>query len=734
MQPILLSYINLHALSPGKRIMPFLNTLLRPLQGSPKTLLSLLISLSALALFSLSQNLASPMLSPQISHLAQAGDPANSAYQAGLERYGSYEHLSLKLSSPDSALLEKASTEAMLDIQREFGDLALSVEGAGDDQFFQNHALYYLDSKQLREIGVQLRQWRDCMQKSAACPAENKEALRLQAGAYPPDVEKTLNRILAGKNLNTMDYDSVQKTWNTSIQIRPRGPATDLKLSAELWNRAQVLSHKWNSQGLQSKWSGPYTLAPKFWSKLPKIALSALVGLGLLVLFLWILRPRTLGSSLIALGAALSASLSSGALSLWILLHSSVQMDLFALSAWLMALGLGLGLAFSWALSILDDREADALKRTQKGLRPWIWPSISLWIGTLLALAICQFSDFAGFKIWGQVFGLSLLGLSIWNLGWIILFCLCFKTLPAPKKHLLEIYPDPKARSWAFGIGMLSLFALFLWGIPQLQIQAQAFTRFQLKQNLVPEQANEESMILLSSSPAELGTLLQSLDQKPIPGIKVSLSPLSIYPSAAEQEERSIWIEDIHKLSQHPLFKGAPGPIQAWTAELQKLSATKPFGLREIPAWTQDLLREKDGNYGRIALISALYPTGHFQAAQKYAQALKQRDPQILISSPDLVYASLWDQMINNRTWMLWSVLALLLCLLLLNWNHWRRALQPIFLGALWLWCSTGLWLLLSHVLNPLMWTLIWLGGLYALCLLLWSAFPSTSPRTNHDS
>lgn len=721
--------------------MSWILRLARLLEKAPRLILGFLMLCTLMSVWALTSVLQKPLLSTKISHLADAHSPALRAYQAGLDRYGSYEHLYLSISGKDSTQIQGLRNSLIQEIRDRWSPWIISVQGAKNDAFLQRHALYYLDPKQLSQISQNLKSWRDCKRSANPCPDTAAPRFVLGGTAYPPDVESSLRQILAGKTVPALDYDSSQKLWTAHIQIRPKSPASDLELSNTLWEQAQSLNSILLRNQIRTQWSGSYTLAPQYWHKLQTLGLSALAGMVCLLLLIWILRPRTWNASLLALGGALSASLSGAALSLWVLWGTGLTWDLFFLSAWIIALSLGLGLAFSLALSILDSKAPSPVQRVAEGLHHWTRPLLSGALALGLVWIIAQSAPFAGFKIFGSSLSLFLLATGLWNLLWVSVFCLCFKELPKLHRPVIEIYPNPKARTWAFGTGLLVLLLSSVLLLPKLQLQPEAFSRFQLQKASSPLDSasalgrrDAQTFIALAQDPAEMSQFLQSLEQDPIPGISASLSPASIYPSAADQEERSIWIEDIHRLSQNSAFKKAPASVRAWAGELNRLSKVRPFGLRDIPDWTVELLREKDGSYGSVALLSAAYQAGDFHSVAAIRAHLEKRAPHMLFASPDLVYVELLREMQSAKAWPIWGSAVFLLCLLLLNWHGWRKALQPLLLGALWLWCSAGLWLLLNHTLNTAIWASMWGLGLYALCLMLWSSFPSTSPRNQHES
>lgn len=706
-----------------------------------KTLAVFFVALFALSLFSLTRTVHQPLLDTDLSHLLPEQSTAVQNYRTALARYGSTDHLYLRINGTDSAIVQSQSRAIGEKLRMAWPEI-LTLHSAKDDQFFRKHALLYLDNDKLQSMVNLLRAWRDCQRGTVSCPTEFAPQIDLTSFAYPEDVQNALSQILQKKQSSRtpgldLQWDAQQHRWTATLQIRLAKPATDPVFSAMLMRKARHLTDSLSQQGdLEYALSGAYTVGERLFAKIQKIAIAGLGGLLLLMGMIVILRPRTLGANFLALGTAVIAVLSGASVNLALLLLSWEHLDLFALGAWLLSMGVGLGIAFSLALSILDSPGHFARERIVRGLAHWIWPLGGAGLALVIGSTVMMNAGFAGYRAFGMVLVFALGFLSLWSLAVVPWLCLLVRNLPRPKKHLDLIYQDPKSRTWAFLFGTFILLFGAFYFVPKLQIQPDAFARFRIQEANVDALFDKtlgdaQTIIVLADEHGPLSKFQDLLGQNRPPMVRSLLSLRNLYPSAVEQEERTIWVEDLARLSSAPELKSAPIELQQWTNSLSALVVAHPFAQREIPAWSLDLLREKDGTYGKIALLSAQYPLGDLQSIQKLRSDLERQSSGLGLrfASPDFLYLETVQAMHADKPFVIWGFALMLVSLLLWNWHNWRLVLQPLLLGSLWLVTSAGLWLWLNHTLN--LGPLVGLGlfSLYGLSMMLWSSFPTTSPR-----
>lgn len=95
----------------------------------------------------------------------------------------------------------------------------------------------------------------------------------------------------------------------------------------------------------------------------------------------------------------------------------------------------------------------------------------------------------------------------------------------------------------------------------------------------------------------------------------------SFVPPLDSQKVRLEVIEEIRDLVDARVFDRAEGEDSVNIATLRKLSAVEEtFTAEDIPGWTLDILREKDGSYGKIGFIYGDFPSWDASALHRFQE------------------------------------------------------------------------------------------------------------------
>jgi predicted RND superfamily exporter protein len=134
-----------------------------------------------------------------------------------------------------------------------------------------------------------------------------------------------------------------------------------------------------------------------------------------------------------------------------------------------------------------------------------------------------------------------------------------------------------------------------------------------------------------SSTPAAvMGTKLEQLDKlydtlmvrlhkEHDSTLRSFLTLKTFVPSYDAQKERLEIIEEIRELAEARVFDKASGDDSSNIATLRELAQIEnTFTAEDIPEWSLDLLREKDGTYGKIGFIYGSYPSWNAHAIHKF--------------------------------------------------------------------------------------------------------------------
>jgi predicted RND superfamily exporter protein len=114
-------------------------------------------------------------------------------------------------------------------------------------------------------------------------------------------------------------------------------------------------------------------------------------------------------------------------------------------------------------------------------------------------------------------------------------------------------------------------------------------------------------------------TLMIRLHKEKNSTLRSFLTLKTFVPPTAEQKERLEIIDEIRDLVEARVFDKATGEDSSNIAALRDLALVeKTFTAEDIPEWALDLLREKDGSYGKIGFIYGRYESWDAKAIHKF--------------------------------------------------------------------------------------------------------------------
>jgi len=114
-------------------------------------------------------------------------------------------------------------------------------------------------------------------------------------------------------------------------------------------------------------------------------------------------------------------------------------------------------------------------------------------------------------------------------------------------------------------------------------------------------------------------TLMIRLHKEKDSTLRSFLTLKTFVPPEDAQNERLEIIEEIRELLEARVFDKAEGDDSSNIAALREIALVeKTFTAEDIPEWALDLLREKDGSYGKIGFIYGNYPSWDAHAVHKF--------------------------------------------------------------------------------------------------------------------
>ncbi|NLB64021.1 MAG: MMPL family transporter [Fibrobacter sp.] len=303
----------------------------------------------------------------------------------------------------------------------------------------------------------------------------------------------------------------------------------------------------------------------------------------------------------------------------------------------IMGMGIDYSIHFMGNCQIQQSRSGDlkdALKKTIEHLfRPMFLAALTTASGLLTLL----FAHFTGFYEFGVIAAVGIT-LSVTSALFALpVFILTLNGLPpSPDRRII---PD----SWTNAdigriINRLAIAALVI-SVPLIFMSQ--FTEFEhdfqklrrpKRENVTRistgvaqggKRTTSTPAVVMGDDPAQLDqlydTLMVRLHEEKDPYLRSFLTLKTFVPSQEDQEERLELIEEIRDLAEARVFDRATGSDSLNIALLRKFTAIdSTFSVEDLPAWSVDMLREKDDTYGNIGFIYGKFRGGDAREIAKF--------------------------------------------------------------------------------------------------------------------
>jgi len=200
---------------------------------------------------------------------------------------------------------------------------------------------------------------------------------------------------------------------------------------------------------------------------------------------------------------------------------------------------------------------------------------------------------------------------------------------------------------------------------------------------------SSQPVVLLANSPESMDvvydTLMDRLTVQHDSLLRSFLTLRSFVPRAQDQAERAVHLARIDSIVSDKIFNKASGSDSEMVAMIREMAKAKPFHAEEIPSWALDLLRERDGHYGRIGFIYSRFKSTDAQQAELFENryghfTVKGED--ISCYSSSFVYADL-VRLVREDSVRMSVLMLLILCVLLTMILRKVGPLLVCFLGML---------------------------------------------------
>lgn len=308
-----------------------------------------------------------------------------------------------------------------------------------------------------------------------------------------------------------------------------------------------------------------------------------------------------------------------------------------------------LGIGIDYSIHILGTSQKllhkyatleEVLEHAQrKMLKPFVLASFTTIAAFLTLLA----AHFRGFYEFGVVASMGVLFSMLTSVLVLPVFIKCMGGIPkAPENSLLpKSWDEAKILKFfkyvafaCFALGAVSIwFAQDVDFEHNLRNLRRVSTNVSASKNKISTKVTRATGKAVTSTPAAVmgskpeqldklyDTLMVRLHVEHDSTLGSFLTLKSFVPPQDSQKQRLEVIEEIRELAEARVFDRAEGEDSVNIANLRKLSAVEnTFTAEDVPSWTLDLLREKDGSYGKIGFIYGDFPSWDAHALHRFQE------------------------------------------------------------------------------------------------------------------
>ncbi len=675
------------------------------------------------------------------------------AMQEAKSRLGSSDLYTIAISLDDPAELSRLQ-DRLADALRKWPDVVYA-QVERDNSFFRKHALLYLPTEQLQKIADKIENVRlalgqrgpltiDLLDDDTAAqgsPGAQQwfDADLPQQLGLPDEAAESFSRFLKKDSKTSSDFDSKQGIPD-SLRSRLMGrtregrlvalvqasltkPSSDFDYVKTVVARSENLLNPIRAQygeRLEVGVEGPYKELAEVNALSSNGLLATAISIGLNILLI-VVFFRGLGPVLVIFLQAVIAC----ALTLAFTMRVYGHLNLY--TAFVVSILFGMGIDFSiyvvgYAQKLVREGCTwdTALSRTLDEMFFSLLVAASTTVAGLLTLLASKFVGFYEFGVQASA------GIVISLLGtYLLMPAFIFASESAGTYtwlHWLHFRPGRLFRlpfnwrpDWPLLAKGTALFAglgavVLAFFIPRLAFEYDFDKLREMRHEnkglpvsiaLGSNRTSSQPVVVMGKDSATLvalqDTLLHRLTVDRDPYLRSFLTLSTFVPPAEKQQERLVLIDQIRELISARVFNRATGDDSAMIVNLRDLVQTQKFGPADIPPWALNLLRERDGSYGKLGFIYGRYNSsnaldaaafqsrfGHLSAGGKslssYCSSFVFSDI-IRIVKSDSVHISFW----------MVAVLVMLLALIFRDWRLLTACVIQMTVGMVWILGLMGL-------------------------------------------
>ena len=619
-------------------------------------------------------------LDADLSHLLPEGTPSVKALEESYDRFGSTDRFMVAIQSDDVQLVADLQDSINNYIHKNWQGDFVSTQFDNSNQFFKDHALLYLPTKHLERIrdnleDIQLeigrqngplvvdlindtnvekkeRIWFDaCIPQELGLPDEaisafdsffKKDTSDTDRDMDEEDKKAHVPKHLRSRLIGSPHPDSTGKIkFNGVVHAKLIKPSTDYEFVTHILAKADSLLQYFNAKeypvptrfAIQGTYEGL--------KEVDDVANDSIFSFGISLVLIFALTSfffRSVKGPILLTSSVLYACIPT--LACTALVYGKFN----PFTVFVASIILGIGIDYSihilgTAQKLLNTQSSleDVLKEAQRKMaKPFLLASFTTIAAFLTLLA----AHFKGFYEFGIVASAGVLFSMFTALLVLPVFVLCLGGIPAaPKFSLLpkswnekQIFKFFKYAALAgFIAGGASLwFSQYVDFEHNLRNLRRVSTEKTQKKNNIETYVTRTNNRASSTPAAVMGSKAEQLDKlydtlmvrmhtEKDTTLRSFLTLKTFVPAESDQKERLEIIEEINELASARVFDRASGDDSINVAEIRKLSSIENiFTAEDIPEWALDLLREKDGSYGKIGFIYGNFPSWDAHALHNF--------------------------------------------------------------------------------------------------------------------
>jgi len=620
-------------------------------------------------------------LDADLSKLLPNSTPSVIALKESYTRFGSTDRFMIAIQSENVDIVDSLQKEIRAYIEEKWVGDFVSTQIDNDNKFFKDNALLYLPIEHLEHIRdnleeVQLeigrknlpfvvdlvqnepkkkRVWFDAnIPQELGLPdeaagafdsffksdKEDKDTAEVVQGPPPWDNKGPVPEHLKTRFIGCPRPDSTGKIlFNGTVQAKLTMPSTDYAFVGHILARSDTLlqyfQKKYHNLPVRFSVEGTYEGLKEVEDLQNDSVTSFAISLALIIaITIWFFR--SVKGPFLVIATVLYACLPM--LAVTAIFYGTLN----PFTVFVATIILGIGIDYSIHMlgttqKFLENLSLEeALKEAQKEMfKPFILASGTTIAAFLTLLA----AHFRGFYEFGVVASFGVLFSMITSFLILPVFAICSGGIPhAPKNSFLPAAWDESKifkffKRCAITTAILIVILLFFAPYAEFEHNLNNLRRESTKQTAekgISAGATMSSGRKSSQPAAVMGSKTEQLDKlydtlmirkhkEKDPTLRSFLTLKTFVPPQNAQKERLEIIEEIRELAEARVFDKATGDDSTNIAALRDLTQVeKTFDAKDIPEWALDLLKEKDGSYGKIGFIYGRYESWDARAVHKF--------------------------------------------------------------------------------------------------------------------